>query len=201
MFPLIHRGVFSSTRVSQPKWVLIVHDADTGRPLQMQSLAKYPSALGYLQKHRERLSARKGTLINSHIKRGLWWGLLGVGAYSFAPWKVVWEALGRKEFRPLIVEGRWQGNQALHAVCPCASRTQAESLCEALQNQAVQAWLKSSGMEGTCNWAQPGRISKLLVLEPPLDDLFSATSTHVLRNSSRPCENSAAEIPARRAKG
>lgn len=163
MFPLIHAGIFGFKGARQ-KWILIPHDRKTGKPLDRRTLSEYPATLSYLDEHRELLCARKGTLINTYIKRGLWWALMGVGSYSFAPWKVVWEALGRKRFRPQIVEGRWQGNQALHAFCPCESLAQAESLCEALRSESVEAWLKSSGMEGTCNWAQPGRISKLLTL-------------------------------------
>ena len=83
---------------------------------------------------------RKGTLINAHIGRGSWWALLGVGPYSFAPWKVAWEALGRKRFTPTVLEGRWQGNQALHAFCPCASAQEAEALAAALSRMQVEAW-------------------------------------------------------------
>jgi hypothetical protein len=163
VFPLVHAGIFGSKGARQ-KWILIPHDTKTGKPLDHRALSEYPATLSYLDKHRDRLCARKGTLINAHIKRGLWWALMGVGSYSFAPWKVIWEAFGRKEFRPRIVEGQWQGNQALHAFCPCESLAQAQSLCEALRSETVKTWLKSSGMEGTCNWAQPGRISKLLTL-------------------------------------
>jgi hypothetical protein len=72
--------------------------------------------------------------------------------------------LGRKSFTPVVLEGRWQGNQALHAFCPCSSLREAEALATALGGMQVEKWLKSSAMEGTCNWAQPGRIMQVLTM-------------------------------------
>jgi hypothetical protein len=144
------------------RWILLPHDTRTGRPLAWDAIAKHERAAAYLAAHRDRLMRRKGTLINSQIGRGFWWALLGVGPYSFAPWKVAWEALGRRSFAPAVLDGRWQGNQAMHAFCPCDSLQEAEALAAALGRTQVETWLKSSAMEGTCNWAQPGRIAQVL---------------------------------------
>jgi hypothetical protein len=146
------------------RWILLPHDRGTGRPLGWPAIARYQGVAAYLSRHRDVLMRRKGTLINSHIGRGLWWALLGVGPYSFAPWKVAWEALGKRSFTPAVLEGHWQGNQALHAFCPCCSLQEADALAAALSRAEVESWLKSSAMAGTCNWAQPGRIGQLLGL-------------------------------------
>jgi hypothetical protein len=149
---------------ARQRWILLPHDTRTGRPLAWDAIAEYRRAAAYLAAHRDTLMRRKGTLINSHIGRGLWWALLGAGPYSFAPWKVAWEALGKKSFAPAVLDGRWQGNQALHAFCPCYTRQEADVLASALGRTEVEAWLKSSAMEGTCNWAQPGRIAQVLTM-------------------------------------
>ncbi|MDA8000058.1 MAG: SAM-dependent methyltransferase [Alphaproteobacteria bacterium] len=162
LFPLVGREQFGHARGRRQKWVLILHDRKSGKPMAMEEIQKYEGAVKYLECRESVLRARKGVLINSHIKRGRWWALLGVGRYSFAPWKVVWESLGQKEFKPIVVEGRWQGNQALHAFCPCESRGEAENLRAALSDESVKEWLSKSGMEGTCNWAQPGRIRRIM---------------------------------------
>jgi hypothetical protein len=165
LFPLMNAGNFGRSLSGPQRWILVPHDVRTGRPLAWDAIANYGRVAIYLSRHREALTRRKGTLINAHIGRGFWWSLLGVGPYSFAPWKVAWEALGKRRFTPAVVEGRWQGNQALHAFCPCASVDEAEALAAALGRTQVETWLKSSAMAGTCNWAQPGRISKVLTLK------------------------------------
>jgi hypothetical protein len=167
LFPLMNTGNFGrprSRRSSRQRWILLPHDTRTGRPLAWDAIAAYEHAAAYFAAHRDTLMRRKGTLINSQIGRGFWWALLGVGPYSFAPWKVAWEALGKKSFTPAVLDGRWQGNQALHAFCPCGSRQEAEALAAALRRTEVETWLKSSAMEGTCNWAQPGRIAQVLAV-------------------------------------
>lgn len=165
MFPLMHSALFgNSRRASRERWILVPHDRRSGRPLRAAELSMYASAHSYLMRHRPQLVNRKGTLIGGQIKRGYWWSLLGVGPYSFAEWKVAWEALGKKKFRPIVLKGYWQGNQALHAFCPCSSEAEALRLCHALCATEVDEWLKGSSMQGTCNWAQPGRVSKLLVV-------------------------------------
>jgi hypothetical protein len=153
-----------SGRALLQRWILLPHDTRTGRPLAWDAIAKHERAAAYLAKHRDLLMRRKGTLINSQIGRGFWWALLGVGPYAFAPWKVAWEALGKKSFTPAVLDGRWQGNQALHAFCPCDTRQDADALAAALRRTEVETWLKSSAMAGTCNWAQPGRIAQVLTM-------------------------------------
>jgi N-6 DNA Methylase len=164
LFPLMNAANFGRPRNGRQRWILLPHDARTGRPLAWTAIAQYARVAAYLSEYREALQRRKGTLINAHIGRGVWWALLGVGPYAFAPWKVAWEALGRKNFAPAVLEGRWQGNQALHAFCPCASAEEARTLAAALGATQVETWLKSSAMEGTCNWAQPGRMARLMTV-------------------------------------
>ena len=101
-------------------------------------------------------------MINVWISKGVWWALLGVGKYSFMPHKIAWEAYGKKNYRPKVFSGNWQGNQALHAYIPTEDLGSAVDLCRKLRDPVVEFYLSSQHMEGTRNWAQPGRISSLL---------------------------------------
>lgn len=176
MFPLMQANLFQQDvpRSREQKWILMPHNPSSGAAFEVSALARYPKAYAYLKRHRETLSVRKGAFIRSQIDRGRWWALLGVGRYSFSPWKVAWESLGKKVFRPVVLGMRWQGNQALHAFCPCPSKEAAELLCAALRQEDVERWLKSSTMGGTCNWAQPGRVAQLLTVTDRQSDLFVA---------------------------
>ena len=141
LFPLMNSANFGKGSNVTQRWVLLAYDINTGRPLTWESIEKYERVAGYLSTHREALKGRKGILINASIARGFWWSLLGVGSYSFTPWKVAWEALGRKEFTPTVLAGNWQGNQALHAFCPCATAEEARALASALGTTSVENWL------------------------------------------------------------
>ncbi len=161
VYPLIGAQQFKEN--SSNRYVFLPY-SNNGRVLTLEELKKFPAGYSYLLKHKEVLSARKGVLIGSSIKKGLWWSLLGIGPYSFAPWKIVWEAYGKKEFRPKLFsdnkEKLWQPNQALQAFLPFEHRKDAEEVLIRLRNPKIEKILKNQGMEGTCNWAQPGRMMK-----------------------------------------
>lgn len=159
-FPLVTRHTFRG-RVEPDRWIFVPYDSATGRPLNSAQLAQYQSASEYLETYRERLASRKGVLIRSQISKGLFWSMLGVGPYSFVPWKVIWESYGKKEFKPIKIRGDWQGNQAMHAFIPCENLDDADRVLNCLAKMDVESELLRHGMEGTTNWAQPGRIGRM----------------------------------------
>jgi hypothetical protein len=94
--------------------------------------------------------------------RGRWWALLGVGPYCFTPYRVAWPAYGATRFTPRVVPFPWQGYQALHAHIPCETSEDAVRIAAALSRPEVEAYLRSFGTAGTRNFAQPGRVARLL---------------------------------------
>ncbi|HTR80374.1 MAG TPA: SAM-dependent DNA methyltransferase [Bacteroidota bacterium] len=166
LFPLTVKDNFTQHDPTPRRYVLIPHNAHTGKPLELFEIEKEPLLQKYLNSQRAVLQKRKGVLINAWIARGYWWALLGVGKYSFSHHKVMWEAYGKKRFLPKVFSNAgdlcWQGNQSLHAYIPLASLASAKKIQRRLQMPFVEKFLSSHRMEGTCNWAQPGRISRLL---------------------------------------
>ncbi len=164
VFPLATRQLFDGLDLGPMKWVFLPYDANTGDPLTACALESMPSVWTYLSAHESLLRQRKGVMIQSQISKGFFWSLFGVGRYTFAPWKVMWEAYGKKEFRAVKVSGEWQANQAMHAYIPCWSDTDADKVLRLLSLMNVQDQLLRHGMEGTTNWAQPGRIARMFEL-------------------------------------
>jgi hypothetical protein len=162
LFPMMMKDNFNHAKPLPRRFVLLPYNVSTGKPLEAAEIEKEPLLQHYLLSQKSILQKRKGTLINSWISRGYWWALLGVGKYSFAAHKIALEAYGKKTYIPKIFSGNWQGNQALHAYIPTDDHAGALTICRQLQNPFVQRYLSSQRMEGTCNWAQPGRISRLL---------------------------------------
>ena len=158
--PLIDGKLFSGNAVRRARYILCLHD-EKGLPLSEQKVREQFGVWDYLTKHKEDMISRKGVLIQSAIKKGRFWALIGVGPYSFSDYKVVWESLGKKVFRAIVLSGEWQGNQAMHAFIPCNSKDDAERICIQL-NKIVPEYLSAFGMAGTCNWAQPGRIKRVI---------------------------------------
>ncbi len=164
VFPLIDKTNFKEELIVPKKWVLLPYTLEN-KPLGMNELLKYPTLLAYFNLKREILIKRKGPYIKSLINRGFWWALLGVGEYNFASFKIVWESYGRKLFLPKIFSGQWQAGQSLQSFIPCESEEEADRICKALGDKQIMEYLLSLKMDGTMNWAQPGKIKKLLILE------------------------------------
>lgn len=145
------------------RWVLLPYDQE-GKPLLLANLKKYPLLYTYLHKHELHLKNRKGVMLSSYIKRGVWWAMLGVGKYNFVKYKVVWESYGKKRFLPMIVLGNWQVNQSLQSYVPCMTMGEARKILHHLESPFIEKHLLSLEMEGTMNWAQPGKINKFFKL-------------------------------------
>ncbi len=146
------------------KWILVPYHRNGSlldeNELEASGLAAFWSAW------RERLSSRRGVLLGSQLSRGRWWALLGVGAYAFTPYKVVWSAYGRARLDASVLGPRsdgsvWQADQALQAYIPCLDEAEAQRLRDFLNSEPVADYLASLRGAGTKNWAQPGRFKPL----------------------------------------
>ncbi len=168
LFPLATKEIWKNEDLAPHKWILLPYNRNTGRPLSWASIERYAELRQYLIEVRGKLEGRRGTLIRSAIAKGVWWSLLGVGPYSFAPYKVIWEAYGKSDFHPVILNSEdgqmWQANQAMQAFIPCRNEGDAERVCAALQHPGIPILLRQLNGEGKCNWAQPGKIRKILSL-------------------------------------
>ncbi|WP_019498573.1 Eco57I restriction-modification methylase domain-containing protein [Pseudanabaena sp. PCC 6802] len=172
LYPLATKELFHRSPdrayIEAQKWILIPYNRATGKPLTASEVQACADLWSYLLKHRLQLQSRKGALLGAQIARGYWWSLLGVGVYSFLPYKVMWESYGERIFNPTIIstcDGKpWQGNQAMHAFIPCRDRAQAEEILAQLQSTEFQTTLTELNGAGKRNWAQPGKIKKLLSL-------------------------------------
>ena len=166
LYPLATKELWRQGAVSPHKWILLPYHQQTGKPLIQCQIEQYPALRDYLQNVQDALQARKGTLLRTALNRGNWWALLGVGPYSFAPFKIIWEAYGKDRFEPIVLSGvdgqMWQGNQAMHAFIPCWTEREAQRIKTALEDPAIPTLLRQLNGAGKCNWAQPGKIKKIL---------------------------------------
>jgi hypothetical protein len=142
--------------------VLLPHDPTTGPPLAPAAVADCPELADYLARCRPALEQRRGRWLRRWVERGRWWALLGVGPYCFAPYRVAWPAYGATRFTPRVFARPWQGQQALHAHIACSTHDEAQRLAADLAQPEVETYLRAFGTGGTRNFAQPGRVARLL---------------------------------------
>ena len=166
LYPLATKEIWRKDASLPHKWILLPYHRQTGKPLTQYQIEQHTHLKEYLQNAEETLRSRRGTLLRTAIDRGYWWTLFGVGPYSFAPFKVMWEAYGRSRFNPVVLSGidgqAWQGNQSMHAFIPCWSEDSAQRIKRALENPEIPMLLRQLNGAGKCNWAQPGKMKKIL---------------------------------------
>ena len=160
MLPLMNTKSFGGKKKTQNRYMLCLYDK-FGSPLNYNEIQKLKGVENYLLKFKAQMESRKGVLIQSQISRGIYWALLGVGPYCFTKFKVAWMAFGKSIFKAKVLDGKLQGNQSMHAFIPSNTIEDANRICDEL-NYKVPEYLSMFAMEGTCNWAQPGRIKRIL---------------------------------------
>lgn len=155
IYPLLTTANFKGSQKPH-KFVLFLYH-ENGKSYSDKELRKYKSLYKYIYDNEYKLKNRKNKL----LEQLRFYAIFGIGKYCFAKYKVVWEAYGKKEFNPQIFEGHWQVNQSLQAYIPCDSKEKADWILEILKRPFVERYLKAFKMEGTMNWAQPGKIKNL----------------------------------------
>lgn len=176
LYPLATKELWRHPISAPHRWILLPYHRETGKPFTWDQIEQYDMLRDYLQNVRGTLQARRGALLRSAMNKGHWWALLGVGPYAFAPFKVIWEAYGKDQFNPIVLSGVdgqvWQGNQAMHAFIPCWQEAEAQRIKTALENPEILVLLRQLNGSGKCNWAQPGKIKKIIAFDETEQGLF-----------------------------
>lgn len=166
LFPLLRgTGVRAFAATPEPTLLLFPHAPDTGAD------AVPPEGLpagvrAYLERHRERLEARGS--FRKYRAGGAYYALWRVGAYTFAPYKVVWPELGALraavvstaptpwgELKPIVPEGKLN-------LIPCERAEEAHYVCALLNAPSVgRAYARVS--------SQIGRPAQLPIALPAYD--------------------------------
>lgn len=141
---------------SHPRGSVLLPYQDNGRLLTEEELhLKFPEAEEWLLRHRKWLEGRK----SPHLK-GSWFALFGVGPYTFAPWKVIWRAMGQRRLRASVTD-KGIPNQALHGYIPVDTLAEADYLAALLNSDSCNTQLAHMARPGSLSFGQPGSVSRL----------------------------------------
>lgn len=161
IFPLLTSSDINPWEASPKKWCLLPYRK--GRLIPAEILEKkYPRAWKYLHSCRDFLRARK-----SRFAQKNWYGLFGIGPYTFAPYRVTWRALGAKKMQAAVVT---QGipNQAMHGYIPLENAAEAFYVTALMNNSLFQEEILQMCRCGSKSFGQPGIISRMPL--PPFQE-------------------------------
>lgn len=151
-------------RKSSEGFLFLPHHPQSGQPLDPQTFyGKMDTPWGreWIHTWEERLKNRRGPMVRIWREKGCWWALVGVGPYTFLPWKILWKAFGQG-FAPYTagpILGKPQVPfQALQAYLSFPDENQARLILEELSNLPITRFLEESRILGGKSGAQPGRI-------------------------------------------
>lgn len=118
LYPMLKGGGIRRWRTARDSYLLCPHTAETRlRPVPWAQLERTcPRTAAYLEDFRETLDCRKGFAgWERAIQRQEFHALLRVGAYTFAPWKVVWRYIAAEFVCAVIgtVEDPYLGRKLL----------------------------------------------------------------------------------------
>ncbi|GAA4433143.1 hypothetical protein [Bremerella cremea] len=140
LFPLMPAGAIHRGETKSTEQFVLVPQTHTGEDTsKIATIA--PRTWAYLQKHAERLAARKSSIYRGRPP----FSIFGIGEYSFAPWKVAISAL-HKDLRFRVIgpqDGRPVMLDDTTYFLSFPSRKEAKAAAARLQSDEVQEFLSA----------------------------------------------------------
>ena len=139
LFPLLKSSDVANGRTTPNRYVLVTQRSPSDDTAAIQKRA--PKTWAYLTTHANILDKR-GSIIYKKRPR---FSVFGVGDYTFAPWKVAvsglykncrFEVIGQKDGKPIVLDDTCY-------FIPCSSENEASFLCELLNSDVCQRFLRS----------------------------------------------------------
>jgi hypothetical protein len=139
LFPLLKSSDVANGRTTPNRYVLVTQGKPSDDTEAIQKRA--PKTWTYLTAHASALDQRRSIIYQKRPR----FSVFGVGDYSFAPWKVAvsglykncrFEVVGQQHGKPIMLDDTCY-------FIPCSSEKEANFLCELLNSDVCQRFLKS----------------------------------------------------------
>ena len=145
VFPLLKSSDVGNGRTT-PRRSVIVTQRSTG---EETSLIKHvaPKTWAYLEANADRLDSRRSSIYQNRPR----FSMFGIGAYSFAPWKVAISGL-YNSFRFVVISSEAGRPIMLDDTCysiPCGSKEEASLIADLLNSDTSQQFLRSLVFSGS----------------------------------------------------
>jgi hypothetical protein len=169
LYPLLRGRDVRRWQAEPSVWMIVPQDpGDPTRAYPEQQLQKdYPKTYGYLKRFEKALRNRSGYQQILSKREKEFYGVMDIGTYTFAPWKVVWLGFGATEMRAAVV-GLVDGkpvmtNQAMHPFVPLDREDEAYYLCACLNSSVVNLAVISHTQLGGKSFAQSNILEHIRI--------------------------------------
>lgn len=139
LYPLLKSSDIANGRTTPTRYVLVTQRTPSDDTAEVKETA--PKTWAYLTAHADALDKRRSIIYQKRPR----FSVFGVGDYTFSPWKVAISGL-YKNCR-FVVVGEQQGKPiVLDDTCcflPCSSEKEARFICELLNSDICQRFLRS----------------------------------------------------------
>ena len=139
LFPLLKSSDIANGRLTPQRYALVTQRKPSDDTGEVKKHA--PKTWAYLTAHAEALDQRRSIIYKKRPR----FSVFGVGAYTFSPWKVAISGLykncrfavvGEHDKKPIVVDDTCY-------FIPCASKHEARFICEILNSDVCQRFLRS----------------------------------------------------------
>lgn len=139
LYPLLKSSDIANGRLTPDRYVLVTQKKPADDTNQIEAVA--PKTWAYLNEHAEALDQRRSIIYTKRAR----FSIFGVGDYTFSPWKVAvsglyknchFEVIGRHRGKPTLLDDTCY-------FVPCASEEEARFICELLNSDVGQRFLRS----------------------------------------------------------
>ncbi len=139
LYPLLKSSDIANGRLVPARHVLVTQANTSDDTNQIRSIA--PKTWTYLIDHAEALDQRRSIIYTKRPR----FSIFGIGDYTFSPWKVAvsglyknchFEVIGKHRGKPILLDDTCY-------FVPCASEDEAEFVCELLNSDISQRFLRS----------------------------------------------------------
>jgi hypothetical protein len=142
LYPLLRGRDVQRWRAEPSAWMIVPQDpGDPTRAYPEQQLQKdYPKTYGYLKRFEKTLRNRSGYQQILSKREREFYGVMDIGTYTFAPWKVVWREVAHTldtAVAPPFDDKPTVPDHTLILI-DCASNEEAHYLCAALNSSPVR---------------------------------------------------------------
>jgi SAM-dependent methyltransferase len=151
LYPLLRGRDVQRWRAEPSAWMIVPQDpGDPTRAYPEQQLQKdYPKTYGYLKRFERELRNRSGYQQILSRREREFYGVMDIGTYTFAPWKVVWTRLARIEAAVVSLhEGKPIVPQETVTLVECSSANEAHYICALVNSSPFQFAAISYSQEG-----------------------------------------------------
>jgi hypothetical protein len=139
LFPLLKSSDVANGRMTPDRYVLVTQRKPSDDTAKVKKLA--PKTWAYLTAHADVLDQRRSIIYKKRPR----FSVFGVGDYTFSPWKVAisglykncrFDVVGKHHGKPIVLDDTCN-------FIPCASEKEARFMCELLNSDVCQRFLRS----------------------------------------------------------